>query len=400
MDEKKKNLMGLLIPVITAVLVVIAFAVSGHITKNMDAVEPTAQVSEAEITTEPVTQESSKVTLVAVGDNLIHNTLIDAGKGSDGGLDYTSFYANIKKDISSADIAVINQETMLGGAEFEYSGYPQFNTPWEVGEAAIDAGFDIFTCATNHSMDVGFKGIEQECRFFDAHPEVVHIGTNDTEEEYNTVVYYEKNNIKFALLNYTYGTNGISRPEGKGWCVNMMDKEKITADVTAARQNADVVIVFPHWGTENSSSVSDYQREYVQLFYDLGVDIIIGTHPHVLQGVEWITQESSDRRMLVYYSLGNFISHQTSVDQLCGGMARLTIEKNNGSISISSAKLVPVVCWYSSNGSGKFNFSVYKLGDYTESLADSHSQSSKGVTPEYFTEHSKELIPEEFLEMV
>ncbi len=401
MDEKKKNLLGMLIPVVTAVIVVVVFAVSGHITKNMDAVEPTAAVSSTEAaSTEPVTQATSKVTLVAVGDNLIHNTLIDAGKSSDGGLDYTSFYANIKKDISAADIAVINQETMLGGAEFEYSGYPQFNTPWEVGTAAIDAGFDIFTCATNHSMDVGFKGIEQECKFFDEHPEVTHVGTNDTEEEYNSVVYYTKNNIKFAVLNYTYGTNGISLPEGKSWCINMMDKDKITADVNAAKQNADVVIVFPHWGTENSSSVSDYQKEYVKLFSDLGVDIVIGTHPHVLQPVEWVANESTGKKMIVYYSLGNFISHQTSVDQLCGGMARLIIEKNNGEISISSAKLVPVVCWYSSNENGKFDFEVYKLGDYTESLAQSHSQKSKGVTPEYFTEHSKEIISEEFLEMV
>lgn len=400
MDEKKKNMMGILIPVITAVLVVVAFAVSGHITKNMDAVQPTAAVSESEISTEPVTQASSKVTMVAVGDNLIHNTLIDAGKSADGGLDYTSFYANIKKDISAADVAVINQETMLGGAEFEYDGYPMFNTPWEVGTAAIDAGFDIFTCATNHSMDVGFKGIEQECRFFDEHPEVVHVGTNDTEEDYNTIVYYTENNIKFALLNYTYGTNGISRPEGKSWCVNMMDKDKITADINAARQNADVVIVFPHWGTENSSKISDYQREYVKLFSDLGVDIVIGTHPHVLQPVEWVTNESTGKKMLVYYSLGNFISHQTSVDQLCGGMARLTIEKNNGEISITSAKLVPVVCWYTSDGNGNFSFGVYKLGDYTDSLAASHSQKSKGVTPEYFISHSKEIISEEFLEMV
>lgn len=401
MDEKKKNLLGMLIPVVTAVIVVVVFAVSGHITKNMDAVEPTAAVSSTEAaSTEPVTQATSKVTLVAVGDNLIHNTLIEAGKSSDGGLDYTSFYANIKKDISAADIAVINQETMLGGAEFEYSGYPQFNTPWEVGTAAIDAGFDIFTCATNHSMDVGFKGIEQECKFFDEHPEVIHVGTNDTEEEYNSVVYYTKNNIKFAVLNYTYGTNGISLPEGKSWCINMMDKDKITADVNAARQNADVVIVFPHWGTENSSSVSDYQKEYVKLFSDLGVDIVIGTHPHVLQPVEWVTNESTGKKMIVYYSLGNFISHQTSVDQLCGGMARLTIEKNNGEISVSSAKLVPVVCWYSKNENEKFDFQVYKLGDYTESLAQLHSQKSKGVTPEYFTEHSKEIISEEFLEMV
>lgn len=399
MDEKKKNLLGVLIPVIAAAAVVIAFAVSGHITKNMDAVKPTVQ-STAQEQTEPVTQAASKVTIVAVGDNLIHNTLIEAGRNGDSGLDYTSFYANISKDISAADIAVINQETMLGGADFEYSGYPQFNTPWEVGTAAIDAGFDIFTCATNHSMDVGFKGIEQECRFFDEHPEVTHVGTNDTEEDYNSVVYYTKNDIKFAVLNYTYGTNGIPLPEGKSWCVNMMDKDKITADVNTARQNADVVIAFPHWGTENSTEVSDYQREYVQLFYDLGVDIVIGTHPHVLQNVEWITQEGSDRKMLVYYSLGNFISHQTSVNQLCGGMARITVEKNNGEISISSAKLVPVVCWYSKNDSGKYDFGVYKLGDYTQDLAASHAQKSKGVTPEYFTEHSREIIPEEFLEMV
>jgi len=120
----------------------------------------------------------------------------------------------------------------------------------------------------------------------------------------------------------------------------------------------------------------------------------------VLQGVEWMTQEGSDRRMLVYYSLGNFISHQTSVNQLCGGMARITIEKNNGKISISSAKIVPVVCWYAKNDSGKYDFSVYKLGDYTQALADSHAQKAKGVTPEYFTEHSKKIISEEFIEMV
>lgn len=399
MDDKKKSLLGMLIPVITAVLVVVVFAISGHITKNMDAVEPTAPAPTEEQTTEPVTQASSKVTLVAVGDNLIHNTLIDAGKTSDGTLDYNSFYANIKKDISAADIAVINQETMLGGSEFEYAGYPQFNTPWEVGEAAIAAGFDIFTCATNHSMDVGFKGIEQECKFFDARPEVTHIGTNDTEEDYNTIVYYEKNGIKFAILNYTYGTNGIPRPEGKSWCVNMMDKEKITSDVNTAKQNADAVIVFPHWGTENSSSVSDYQKEYVQLFSELGVDIVIGAHPHVLQPVEWVTNEQTGKKMLVYYSLGNFISHQTSVDQLCGGMARITIDKNNDEITVTSAKLVPVVCWYSSNESKKFTFSVYKLGDYTDSLAETHSQKNKGVTPDYFTNHCKEIIPEEFLEM-
>lgn len=396
-NGNKKKLAGVIVPVVLAVLVICGFAVSGHITKNMDSEMPTAQTT-SEVTTQATTNAVSSVSLVAVGDNLIHNTLISAGEQEDGSLDYSSFYENIKNDISSADIAVINQETILGGSEFEYTGYPVFNSPWEIGTAAIDAGFDIFTCATNHSLDKGYAGIEQECAFFDQHPEVVHVGTNDSEEDYNSIIYYEKNSIRFAILNYTYGTNGIPIPESSPWCVNMMDKEKITADVNAAKQNADVIIVFPHWGTENSTSLSDYQREYVQLFSDLGVDIVIGTHPHVLQPVEWVENETTGKKMLVYYSLGNFISHQTSLNQLCGGMAEIKIEKKNGEISITSAKLVPVVCWYKSSGD-KYEFSVYKLSDYTDSIADSHAQRSNGATPDYFREYASDIVSDEFLDM-
>lgn len=396
-NGNKKKLAGVIVPVVLAVLVICGFAVSGHITKNMDSEMPTAQTT-SEVTTQATTNAVSSVSLVAVGDNLIHNTLISAGEQEDGSLDYSSFYENIKNDISSADIAVINQETILGGSEFEYTGYPVFNSPWEIGTAAIDAGFDIFTCATNHSLDKGYAGIEQECAFFDQHPEVVHVGTNDSEEDYNSIIYYEKNSIRFAILNYTYGTNGIPIPESSPWCVNMMDKEKITADVNAAKQNADVIIVFPHWGTENSTSLSDYQRKYVQLFSDLGVDIVIGTHPHVLQPVEWVENETTGKKMLVYYSLGNFISHQTSLNQLCGGMAEIKIEKKNGEISITSAKLVPVVCWYKSSGD-KYEFSVYKLSDYTDSIADSHAQRSNGATPDYFREYASDIVSDEFLDM-
>lgn len=394
MNENKKKLIGVIVPVVLAVLVVCGFAVSGHITKNLDGETPTAQTETTTAPAEETTNMISRVSLVAVGDNLIHNTLISAGEQEDGTLDYTSFYANIKNDISSADVAVINQETILGGSAFEYTGYPTFNSPWEIGTAAIDAGFDIFTCATNHSLDKGYSGIEQECKFFSEHPEVVHVGTNTSQEEYNSILYYEKNGIKFAILNYTYGTNGIPIPEGREWCVNMMDKDKITTDVKAARENADVVIVFPHWGTENSTEVSDYQREYVSLFSELGVDIVIGTHPHVLQPVEWVTNETTGKKMLVYYSLGNFISHQTSLKQLCGGMAQIQIEKKGDEVSITSAKLTPVVCWYKSTN-GKYAFSVYKLSDYTEELGTSHAQS--GATPEYFTKYAQEIVPEEFL---
>lgn len=394
--KSKSNILPVLIPVILAVIVVVALVISGNITKNKDEVKPTITASQAP-ETEATTQANSKVTIVAVGDNLIHNTLIDAGKRDDGTRDYSSFYENINQYTQGADIAVINQETMLGGSSFEYAGYPCFNTPWEVGEAAINAGFDIFTCATNHSLDVQkYSGIQKECEFFKKHPEVLHVGTNETEEDYNTINYYEKNGIKFAILNYTYGTNGITLPSDKTWCVNMLQKEKVTADIKQARANADVVVVFPHWGTENSHQINSEQREYVKLFSELGVDIVIGTHPHVLQPVEWVTNEATGKKMLVYYSIGNFISHQTNLNQMVGGMAEITVERIDGKIQITSGKLAPVVDFYTRGGNG-YKFSVYKLNDYTDTLASQQSQS--GLSKAYATKLAKEIVSEEFLDL-
>lgn len=402
--KSDKNIWPVAIPLLAAVLVMCAFAVSGYITKTADKEKPTAttevsavnQSEEDQKQTASKTTGKTKVSLVAVGDNLIHNTLIASGEKQGGSRDYTQFYEHIKQHIEPADIAVINQETMLGGEAFDFAGYPMFNTPWEVGTAAIDAGFDVFTCATNHSMDVGSAGVEKELEFFNNHKSVVHIGTNASEEAYNAVTYYEKNNITFALLNYTYGTNGISLPKDKPWLINLMDKEKIKKDMTEARKNADVVLVFPHWGTENSHEISSYQEEYTKLFSDLGADIIIGTHPHVLQPVQWYENKSTGKKTLVYYSLGNFISHQTSLDQLCGGMAEITIEKDDGKIEITSARLAPVVCHYEKNGAS-YAFSVYKLSDYTKDLAAAHAQT--GATVDYFTKLSEKIIDDSFLDL-
>ena len=376
----------------------IGFAISGHVAKNLDGADPNAAVSEKENKkdSEKSSSSSGSVTLVAVGDNLIHMTMIDSGRSESGAEDYSPFYANIKSYISDADIAVINQETILGGSECEYSGYPTYNTPWAVGDAAINAGFDIFTCATEHAMDMGFSGIEQECLFFDEHPEVVHTGTNDSEDDWKNGVYYEKNGMTIAILNYAFGMNGVSLPDGKQWCVNILNRDKVTADVKEAQGKADVVVVFPHWGTEYSTSVSSYQQEYVKLFSELGVDIVIGSHPHVLQPVEWVENSETGKKMLVYYSLGNFLSYQTSLDQLCGGMAEIKLEKTADGIEISSAKLIPTVCWYEEKN-GDFSFTVYKLSDYTDALAKSHAQSELGPTPEYFSKLVKEIVSEEFL---
>ena len=395
-DSKKKNIISTVVPVILSVVVVISLAVSGHITKNRDELEPTVADTQA-VVQQTETTPDAKVNIVAVGDNLIHNTLIAAGEQEDGTRDYNSFYEDINPYIKAADMAVIDNETLLGGSAFEYSGYPTYNTPWEVGEAAINAGFDVFTCATNHALDMQkFTGITEELKFFSNHPEVTYIGINGTEEEYNTIKYKDVNGIKFALLNYTYGTNGISLPEDKPWCVNMLEEDKVVSDIKEARENADVVIFFPHWGTENSHEVNEEQKHYVELCSQLGVDIVIGGHPHVLQPVEWVTNEETGKKMIVYYSLGNFISHQINLNQMCGGMAEIAVERIDGEIQITSAKLAPVIDFYERSGNG-FRFSVYRLSDYNNDLASRQAQS--GATVEYFTDLSKDIINEEFLDL-
>lgn len=401
-NKDKNSKLLYILPSVLAVVVLIAFAISGNITKKADLKSPTATtavsaVNKEDSATENKKIENSRVTLVAVGDNLIENTLIEAGQQSDGKLDYTSLYANIKPDIEKADIAVINQETLLGGSSFDYTGYPFFNSPWEVGDAAISAGFDIFTCATNHTMDKRWAGVEKEIEYFSGKENVVRLGINADQKEYEKIKYYKKNGITFALLNYTYGTNGIPLPDDKPWGVNIFDEKKVTADIKEARAHSDVVIVFPHWGTENSHEISEYQKEYTKLFSDLGVDIVIGSHPQVIQPVEWITNENTGKKMIVYYSLGNFVSHQFKLNQLCGAMAQLTIEKRGGEIEISTAKLVPMVCHYNRDENGRFSFNVYKLGDYNDDLAASHLQS--GGTVEFYKNLVNGIVDEQFISM-
>ena len=177
----------------------------------------------------------------------------------------------------------------------------------------------------------------------------------------------------------------------------MLTEENVRKDITEARKNADVVIVFPHWGTENSHDVNDQQRKYVKIFSELGVDLVIGAHPHVLQKVEWVNNEQTGKKMLVYYSIGNFISHQTNLNQMCGGMAEVTIEKSADGIAITEAKLAPVIDFYTRGDNGKYRFSVYRLSDYTDELAEKQSQD--GATVKYFTNLSKKVIGEEFLDL-
>lgn len=315
---------------------------------------------------------TGKVTIVMAGDVLLHTPVSDSGCMEDGSYDYNHLFANVKNEIASADLALVNQEVILGGRELGLSGYPAFNGAYEVGDAIVNAGFDVVLHATNHALDKGKRGITNCMNYWSAsHPDIGVIGINTSSEQQNTIYVKEVNGIRIAVLNYTYGTNGIPMPSDMPYAVNLLDREKIAEDVRNAKESADFVIVCPHWGTEYTHVENSEQINYAMYFAELGVDLVIGTHPHVIQPVKWI-ESSNGNRTLVYYSLGNFINATSEsgrgvADRMVGAMANVTIEKaSNGKTGITEYSVTPLVTQMLS-GTGRIT--TYKLSDYSQELA-------------------------------
>lgn len=285
-------------------------------------------------------EKTYKLSMVMVGDNLIHSSIYkDANKlaGYDG-YDFKPMITMIKDKVKGYDLAYYNQETILGGSELGLSDYPTFNSPYEAGDAMLDAGFNMVSLATNHTIDRGEKAVLNSCEYWNSKTDVLTAGSYCSEEERNEIKVMEKNDITYTMLNYTYGTNGIAIPEGKDYLVNVwpMDynadygegyeafKETVKKDVERVRDKVDVLIVAMHWGVEYTHTPTKYQKDAAEFLASLGVDIVIGTHPHVVQPVEWIDDT------IVFYSLGNFISAQEQSDnynKMVGLMSSLDITK-------------------------------------------------------------------------
>lgn len=353
-------------------------ATSSDNIKQVESLEVVTQAVETAVeegTTELIEKEPEvyTVSICAVGDNLYHSTVYNKGV-TDSGYDFDFVYDNVRDFISSFDIAVVNQETVFVDDD-KVSSYPCFGTPKAAGEALINAGFDVFLGATNHTYDKGKEGIESTLDFYKGHPEVYYLGINSDEEEYNTVKIIEKNNIKIAMLNYTYGLNGFVIPDDSYYLVDTLyDEEKVKRDLQYAEENADITIVFPHWGTEYVYDETDYQKQWANLFTEYGADVIIGTHPHVVEPVKYITSENGNKS-LCYYSLGNFVSGQDEEPRILGGIACFKIEKNEGVVTIKDCTFTPSVTFRSPNSVG-----VYLLKDFTNELANS---SSLKASPDY-----------------
>ena len=319
--------------------------------------------------------ETYQISISAIGDLLIHGRVYDQAR-TETGFDFMPMVTEVKDYLTDIDIATANQETMIGGESFGLSTYPSFNSPQEVGDMVSELGIDIVTLANNHTLDRGEDVIYSALDYWDELG-VLYTGAYRDEADQTEIRVIEENNISVSFLAYTYGTNGIPVPEGKDYIINLIDQEQIARDVEKAKEISDVVVMHLHFGDEYMRMPNTFQQELVQYVVDLGVDIVFGHHPHVLQPVEWIERETENDAFVIY-SLGNFLSGQDQLYRQIGGLMELTIEKEITSseekITLSSPRFLPT---YVDIDDG---YQVFPMKDLTDDRlidADKHYQEIK-----------------------
>lgn len=282
------------------------------------------------------------ITLGAIGDILIHAPVYQSAR-SRNGFDFRPTFHTVKAHLLEPDILTANQESIWGGKKLGLSGYPQFNSPQEVGSAVKDAGVDILSTANNHALDKGEAGQVAALSYMDK-ISIKHVGTYLSAADRNRTETTSTHGIRVAWLSYTYGTNGIPVPKGKDYLVNLLDRNRMRTDIREARKQADIVVMSMHWGIEYQQFPGEEQKSLARFLVNEGVDIIFGSHPHVLQPMEWL-KAADGRRALVVYSLGNFLSGQEAESKKIGGMATVKVTKKsrNGfsSVQLSDAGFFP-----------------------------------------------------------
>lgn len=349
---------------------------------DVDGQAPTNQVqADTEVVTEEVFKPTS-AKLVAVGDNLMHRSCTLSAKNADGTYDFTKHFANMADIFKAADLAVISQDTVLGGIELGATSTETgiFNTAVELADGMADAGINVVLAANNHIMDEGSAGLNTMMSYFSTkYPNITLLGVNNSREAKDEPVYVETNNIKIAMINYSYGSNQTADLDASPYLLNQYDEDWLADILKQAREEADFIIAFPFWGEQNSMDYTQEQERQAQFLADNGVDLIIGSYPHVVEPVKWITAENGDRT-LVYYSLGNFQSIQNTVENMLGGQANITISKEEDGTHISDYSLDFVVTHYEQRESSEYYdiVTTYPLADYTNDLAARHGMSVSG----------------------
>lgn len=316
--------------VVVLILLVILVGVEGFIlaTKKLNKGNNKELIAVAK-EIKKIDVNNSSMSLIAVGDALIHRGVYyDAQTNEKDGNGYTKYdfkkmFTYIKDIIAPYDIRFYNQETIIGGKNLGLSNYPLFNSPDEIGLDLLATGFNTVNLATNHTLDKGAVGATYSANFWhsDDKKDIYVVGSYKSAEDRNAVVIKEINGITYSILAYTTYTNGIPVPSGKEYLVNVYDKEQVKKDIEAVRDKVDVLIVSMHWGTEYTNTKTSAQVEIAEYLSSLGVNLIIGHHPHVVESIEYVGDT------LVIYSLGNFISAQDGINKRTGLIAALNINK-------------------------------------------------------------------------
>lgn len=310
----------------------------------------------------PVT---SKLSLIMVGDCLIHGAVYGDAKENDG-YDFNPMLENVKDYISSYDLAFYNQESILGGTEIGLSTYPRFNSPYEVGDAFRNVGFNLVGLANNHTLDRGEKAIINSKNYWNQFKDIITAGSYSSVEDRDNVKILEKNGISYTLLSYTDLTNGLTFPDGKDYLVNKYSEDKVRDDIAKVRDKVDLLLVSMHFGEEYSHVPNLRQREIARYLASLGVDIVIGHHSHVVQPIEFIGET------MVIYSLGNFISAQRGIAKLTGLMASVDVVKTSyqGESYINIENPVAELVYTDSviTGNLRYNFKLYRYSDLTDDI--------------------------------
>lgn len=364
---KKPFIVFISIAILTFVFL---FAIEHFFTEELpseDTVNLENPETEPPVVVTPI--EDKHFSMSVIGDIMCHNSQYKDAYTGAGTYDFSYVFEDIKGYISEADIAVGNLETTFAGKARGYSNYPTFNTPEQLAYNLKAFGIDVVSTANNHCMDKNFSGLVSTLNYLDD-AGIAHTGTNATQEDQNKILIKDVNGIKIAFLAFTYGTNGIPIPSDKPFAVNLIDKNLILNQISLAKeQNPDLICVNMHWGTEYQTKQNKEQEKLANLLFSNGVDIILGSHPHVLQPMEKKTitlEDGSTKDCFVIYSLGNFMSGQTYPNTRSSVILNMSFTKSGetGKTTINSVSYVPIYMYKSASGSAR----RYKVLDIEKNI--------------------------------
>lgn len=375
--EKNKSKISLICSIAVLLLLCILLHFidkSAAISQEKKAKAEAAQQAKTDAEKAAANAPASVITIGAVGNNRYDSGLIDSGKSDTGEWNYDGVYSPVKSQISGYDIAMVVQQTAFTDDHGMVSGYPKYATPIEVGDALVNAGFDVIASASDHIDDNGSSNISKTLNYWSSkHSDITVLGIHSDQTDADTVKVIEKNGIKVAFLNYTYGSSTDTLTDEESYMVDYFQKDKVTADIAKAKETSDCIVLTAQWGPDANSVPTEYEKEWSNYLLSQGVNVVIGSRPQVLQPYEVLT-DGQGNEMLVFYSLGNFASGAEETPRLLGGIGEFTIEKStadgDAAVKITNSNLIPTVMHYNT---GESVYQIYPLSDYTDELAAAHS---------------------------